>query len=340
MEPIAFKQLADRYARLRVAVVGDYCLDQYLEIDPDHTEISIETNLPVHNVRRVRSQAGAAGTILNNLVALGIGTLHAIGFCGEDGEGYELRRALEQADSVNLDRFIQTPDRHTFVYRKPLIMHADRAAEELSRLDRKNVRPTPESLRHRLATSLNEVAPEVDAIILMDQVDHPNTGVVTDPVKQAAHHAARQREALPVLADSRLGLGAYPPMGFKMNLHEFKTIAGIRSGPPVATVRDHAAALAKKNGQPVFVTMAEHGIVGALANGRVAHVPAHPVHGPIDIVGAGDSVTANLTAALAAGADLTQAMQIAMAAASLVIHQLGTTGTASPEQIAQKLENG
>jgi bifunctional ADP-heptose synthase (sugar kinase/adenylyltransferase) len=61
------------------------------------------------------------------------------------------------------------------------------------------------------------------------------------------------------------------------------------------------------------------------------------VSGPIDIVGAGDSVSANLTAALAAGADLPEAMQLAMAAAYCVIHQLGTTGTASVEQIRQKV---
>jgi len=62
------------------------------------------------------------------------------------------------------------------------------------------------------------------------------------------------------------------------------------------------------------------------------------VRGPIDIVGAGDSVTSNLAAALAAGASPREAMELAMAAASLVIHQLGTTGTASVAQIADRLE--
>ena len=59
---------------------------------------------------------------------------------------------------------------------------------------------------------------------------------------------------------------------------------------------------------------------------------AFQVHGPIDIVGAGDAVTANLAAALSAGASLREAMEFAMAAASIVIHHLGTTGTASVAQ--------
>ena len=67
------------------------------------------------------------------------------------------------------------------------------------------------------------------------------------------------------------------------------------------------------------------------------HVPAHPVRGPIDIVGAGDAVTANLAAALAAGAEAVEAMELAMVAASIVIHQLGTTGTAPIARIAEQL---
>ena len=68
-------------------------------------ETSIETGLPVYNVVEVRRQPGAAGTILNNLVALGVGEIHAVGFCGDDGEGYELRRALAARPGVILRAF-------------------------------------------------------------------------------------------------------------------------------------------------------------------------------------------------------------------------------------------
>ena len=88
------RALLDAFTTLRIAVVGDFCLDRYLEIDALHQEISIETGLPVFKVQRVRSQPGAAGTVLNNLVALGVGTVLPVGFCGDDGEGYELERAL------------------------------------------------------------------------------------------------------------------------------------------------------------------------------------------------------------------------------------------------------
>ena len=65
-----FHAIANRYPQLRIGVVGDFFLDRYLHIDPAKAETSIETGLPVYNVVEVRSQPGAAGTILNNLVAL------------------------------------------------------------------------------------------------------------------------------------------------------------------------------------------------------------------------------------------------------------------------------
>ena len=75
------------------------------------------------------------------------------------------------------------------------------------------------------------------------------------------------------------------------------------------------------------------GDVGATPKGEVEHLPALPVRGPIDFVG--DSVTANLAAALASGATVREALEMANAAGSVVIHKLGTTGTASVEEIGE-----
>src|SRR6266446_6547867 len=97
-----FQSITGRYPSLRLVVLGDFCLDRYLEIDPAKQETSLETGLPVHNVVHVRAQPGGAGTILNNLAALGIGIIYPIGFAGDDGEGLELWRALERQRGVNM----------------------------------------------------------------------------------------------------------------------------------------------------------------------------------------------------------------------------------------------
>jgi bifunctional ADP-heptose synthase (sugar kinase/adenylyltransferase) len=82
-----FRAITHQYPQLCIGLTGDFFLDRYLHIDPARAETSIETGLPVHNVVAVRSQPGAAGTILNNLVALGVGEIHIVGYCGDDGEG-------------------------------------------------------------------------------------------------------------------------------------------------------------------------------------------------------------------------------------------------------------
>ena len=96
MTPQRYQTLSSRFSKQRIAIVGDFCLDRYLELDLSKEEISIETGLTVHNVMNVRSQPGGSGTILNNLVALGVGEIIPVGFAGDDGEGFELSRALRQ----------------------------------------------------------------------------------------------------------------------------------------------------------------------------------------------------------------------------------------------------
>jgi bifunctional ADP-heptose synthase (sugar kinase/adenylyltransferase) len=124
-----------------------------------------------------------------------------------------------------------------------------------------------------------------------------------------------------------------------MNLAELCALLNRREGVGLAEAKEAARQWAARSGEPVFVTMAEKGMIGATPDGVVAHVESFPVRGPIDIVGAGDSVTANLGAALAAGASISEAMELAMAAASTVIHQLGTTGVATVSDLAALIKS-
>jgi rfaE bifunctional protein kinase chain/domain len=337
MTPARFQAITEKYASLRIAVVGDFCLDRYLEIDPTKQETSIETGLPVHNVVNVRAQPGGAGTILNNLVALGIGEVWPIGLCGEDGEGYELSEALRKMRGVQTVTFIQTPLRRTFTYCKPLIIVEGNSPVELNRLDSKNWTRTPAWLQGKIVDALKSMADGVNAVVLLDQVDVPETGVVTQRVLAEVRAISQSHASLTVIGDSRRGLRGWPPVIFKMNAAELCALTGIRPDADPAQIGEAAQALAARKHRQVFVTLSERGIIGAAPTGEVEHVPALPVRGPIDIVGAGDAVTANLTAALAAGATLRESLELANAAASIVIHQLGTTGTASVPEIRSLL---
>jgi len=339
MTPARFQAITEKYSRLRIAVVGDFCLDRYLEIDPAKQEISIETGLQVYNVVNVRSQPGGAGTILNNLVALGIGDIYPVGFSGDDGEGYELCRALRAKPGVRLDHFLMLPERRTFTYCKPLVLTPGKAPLELNRLDTKNWSPTPAFVQGRLVDSVRQLATAVAPLILLDQVDVPETGVITAKLLEAVSRISRELPELLIIADSRRGLRDFPSVTFKMNSTELALLAGQKPPMKLETIKQVALSLARRQDREVFVTLAEEGILGASPTGECEHVPAHPVRGEIDIVGAGDAVTANLTASLSAGASMREALEIANAAASIVIHQLGTTGTASISDINKLLVN-
>jgi rfaE bifunctional protein kinase chain/domain len=340
MTPARFRALTKQYRQLRVVVAGDYCLDRYLEIDPARQEVSIETGLPVHNVVRIRAQPGGAGTILNNLAALGVARIFALGFAGEDGEGFELQRALASLPGVNTESFLLTAERRTFTYTKPLLISPNQPPRELNRLDSKNWSPTPFSLQSRLIASLRQLAPRVDAIILLEQADLPETGVITKRLLHAVRTIKKERPNLLIMADSRRSLAGYPDVCLKMNRTELSRLAGEKSLVSLREAAPAAAMLARQKGSPCFVSLAENGIIGAAPEGAAERMPALPLRGKIDIVGAGDCVTANLTASLASSANLHEALQLANAAASVVIHKLGTTGTASVEEIRELLFPG
>ncbi len=337
MDATRFQDITERYSNLRLAVFGDFCLDRYLEIDPAREEVSRETGLLVHNVVNVRAQPGGAGTILNNLAALGIGNIYPIGFAGDDGEGFELWHALERVPGVRLSFFVQTAQRRTFTYCKPLVLAPTRPPVELNRLDLKNWTPTPALLQGLLVDRLARAAQLVDAVIVLDQVDIPETGAVTQRIQEALTSLVEAQPELLILADSRRGLRGFPSVTFKMNAAELAALTGAKSDLSLEQAKEAAAALARTNGRNVFVTLAERGILGATPGGQVEHVPPLQLRGEIDVVGAGDAVTANLAAALAAEATLREALELANAAASVVLHKLGTTGTASVAEIKELL---
>ncbi len=220
MTPARFNEITARYASLRIAVVGDFCLDRYLEIDPSKQETSIETGLPVHNVANVRSQPGGAGTIVNNLVALGIGSMFPIGFVGVDGEGFELCEALRALPRVNPSGIFRTKARRTFTYVKPLVIQSGRSPTELNRLDMKNWEPTSQLTQGQLMGAVEKLNQRADALIVLDQVDLPETGVVTSKVLEVIGRIAKSFKRRVIIGDSRRSLRGWPPVMFKMNSRE------------------------------------------------------------------------------------------------------------------------
>ena len=113
---------------------------------------------------------------------------------------------------------------------------------------------------------------------------------MTPRVLAALEQVVRRNPRQLVLADSRRSLGEYPPVIFKMNASELSVPTGVPVTSGIAEMATAAASLARRNQQPVFVTLSERGLMGVAADGQTDHLPALPLRGEIDIVGAGDAV--------------------------------------------------
>src|SRR5947199_7994551 len=124
------RQVLERIPSLTVGVLGDLFLDRYLDLDAALTEPSLETGLDAYQVVRVRASPGAAGTVINNLAALGVGRIFPLAVLGDDGEGHELRQALESLRFVEQRHLFFTRDRRTPTYTKPMLCEAGKPPRE------------------------------------------------------------------------------------------------------------------------------------------------------------------------------------------------------------------
>ena len=138
---------------------------------------TIETGKTAHQVAAIRTSAGAAGTVVCNL-GPGGGQLHTLGFTGNDGEAYELRKGLAAwAAARTAPQFSRADDAHLLQTPRP--QRRDLAGEH-ERYDTKNRQPTRRPWT-RIVQSLDGLLPQLDAVIVLDQVEEEeeDCGVVT-----------------------------------------------------------------------------------------------------------------------------------------------------------------
>jgi rfaE bifunctional protein kinase chain/domain len=333
MDEQRLRSLTAQFPRARVLVVGDFFLDFYLDIDRGLSEVSLETGLEAFQVVQVRSSPGAAGTVTSNLRALDVQVM-ALGVVGDDGMGYELLEGLRER-GVDVEPLIQVADRFTPTYTKPMLKGTDGHIHELNRLDIKNRQPLSAVIEAQIVARLRELVGQVDGIVVADQVQERNCGVITDRVRAELAELGAEHPEVVIATDSRVRIGEFRNVILKPNAREATRAIypdRIAQGPDRATVEACGYALQKRTGQPVFVTLGADGALVFEQKG-MTHVPGIRVIGPIDVVGAGDSVMAGIVSSLSCGAIPTEAAFVGNLVASITIQQIGTTGTATREQV-------
>ncbi len=321
-------------ANARVTVLGDYCLDAYWTVEPDESELSIETGLPVRRVSAQRYSPGGAGNVVTNLKALGASEVRAVGLLGEDIFAAELIRLLT-ADGIRADGLLQTRDSwQTPLYAKPLWN-----GKELNRFDFGVVNLLPASQAARLLTALDESVKLSNVVVINQQL---TVSYLTPDMIAGINDIIAQHPEVLFLVDSRHHAGAFTGVVLKLNANEAARLLGKNHPLNHVIYRDEACAdalvIATRTRRPVFVTRGAQGLIIAAA-GRVREIPGIQIIGKNDSVGAGDTVVAALAATLGGGGEVEAAARLANLAASITVCKMHTTGTATPAELRPAAPN-
>ena len=319
--------LIDRFKRLKTLVIGDLMLDHY--IWGAVSRISPEAPVPVVQVSRETEMPGGAGNVAANMAALGA-QVHVVGLVGEDAAADRLVSLLQRG-SIRTESAVRTPERPTIVKTRIIAHH-----QQVVRVDREIPGEIPEHLRDQLWSQVEIILPQAQAVVLSDYAK----GVVTPFLVSRLIPLARKL-GIPVTVDPKVE-----------NFHFYKratcvtpnTQEAMESGG-VSAVRNEKeveklgqSLLKKIDADSILITRGEQGMSLIEKKKPAFHIPTR-AREVFDVTGAGDTVISTLTLALAAGATLKVAAELANYAAGIVVGKLGTASVTGAELLKTVNQN-
>jgi D-glycero-beta-D-manno-heptose-7-phosphate kinase len=322
------RRVLARFQDQTIIVTGDVMLDQFLW--GSVSRISPEAPVPVVEVTRESFFPGGAANVARNLRALGA-SVNILGVRGRDEAGRRLGELLEE-QGIETRGLIVVPDRPTTLKTRIVAHH-----QQVVRFDREKAEKIPPSAAEELMETFRAQVGGVTAVIFEDY----GKGVLSQKPLDEMQRLARQHGKI-TAADPNprnplryTGLTAITP-----NRAEAFTAAGVTSTEPSDDVlhdeplmRVGRILLSKWKVSNLLVTLGEDGMCLFRAGQRPHHIPT-VAQEVFDVSGAGDTVIATLTLALAAGANPADAAEISNHAAGVVVGKIGTA-TCSPEELLE-----
>ena len=310
--------IAQQFASKRLLVLGDFMLDEF--IFGRVRRISPEAPVPVVEVERQMLALGGAGNVVNNLVALGARPL-PLGVVGDDADGERMRHVFAGI-SVETHGLIADAARPTTLKTR-IIAHN----QQVVRADRESRKPAAEEVENRLIEVFARELATADAVVVSDY----SKGLLTDRLLNLTLNTAQARRVLVCLDPKRRNFTAYQPLTvITPNHQEAAEASGVVIEDETSLIEAGQRLLADVRCQAVLVTRGEEGMSLFTDDGNVTHIPtvAREVY---DVTGAGDTVIATLTLALATGASFREAAVMANHAAGVVVGKLGTATVSRDE---------
>lgn len=312
-----------RFARVRVLVIGDLMLDQFIWGRVDR--ISPEAPVPVVQVTNESVHLGGAANVVHNIRALG-GKAAACGVIGSDEAG---RRLLGELRAIGAGSSGVVAAKSFATIRKTRIVAHN---QQVVRVDREQRSPG-EAAVERLIAYVRRQAKTFDVVVVSDYGKGAITGELLGELR-----ALRDKHGLRVVVDpKRLNYANYGGITLATpNLAEAADASGIEVDDDRSLRQAAKGLLQRWAAEAVLVTRGERGMTLVQGKGRVHHFPAS-ARQVYDVTGAGDTVTATCALALAAGASFEDAAVLANAAAGIVVTKLGTA-TATVAEMRKMLK--
>jgi D-glycero-beta-D-manno-heptose-7-phosphate kinase len=324
------RQILAAARRTQVLVLGDIMLDHF--IWGSVARISPEAPVPVVDFERENLMPGGAGNVARNLTALNVPT-ELIGVIGRDHAAQQLRKLLA-SQHIGCLGLLANGNRPTTVKTR-IVAHK----QQVVRIDRETRDGLTESLARHLTSTVQSLSRRTAAIIVGDY----GKGVVTQPLLEDIKHLCHRRgiwlslDPKPVHHLNLTGLSLITP-----NRKEAFELANVpdetRHGNPLADINlMRVADLLLNELRPalLLITLGELGMLLCRHGHRPFHIPT-VAQEVFDVSGAGDTVIACFTLAIAAGASPLEAALLSNYAAGIVVGKIGTA-TVSPEELLASL---
>jgi rfaE bifunctional protein kinase chain/domain len=322
----ALPKLQDR----SILVLGDLFLDEY--IVGRATRLSREAPVPVLEFDRRFFLPGGAANPAHNISALG-STAHQIGVVGDDEAGRMLVNHLRQAGIVT-NGLVTDATRPTTTKTRVVAEGTLVFPQQLARIDQLERRPLDTEITSQIVAHLQEAAPRVEALLLSDY----KTGVVNEETITTILRLSHQHSKL-ITVDSQGDLYKFKSFDLvKCNRREAEALLRHELRTDADFEQAGEGLLADLGSSAILITRGDEGMSVISRERGNLHIPAANRSEVFDVTGAGDTVIAVVTLALAAGLSITEGAYLANYAAGLVVRKLGNA-TPTHEELAWAIEN-
>lgn len=314
----------DRFAQIRVLVIGDLMLDRYIWGQVER--ISPEAPVPIVRVTRESLHAGGAGNVVANIRALG----GQVMVCGTVGKDQEARYLLRKFTSVGADigGVIVSPSIPT-ISKTRIIAYSQHQSQQLARLDREQSSAIEARVRDRIHAFVRQHLADYDAVIVSDY----GKGLIDAELLDFLAMQREQRRFVYVIDPKQRNFSYYRGASLvKPNTEEAALATGLEICDETGLGHAGSRLLDLWQAEAVLVSRGSAGMSLFKRQGSVQHFPT-TAREVFDVTGAGDTVVAACALALGAGATFEEATVLANHAAGIVVGKVGTA-TVSPDELA------